>query len=92
MSDGTQPAIEGTCDPRFESIRAAFRRNFAENAEVGAAVCVTVGGQTVVDLWGGVADPATGRPWTRDTIGVVWSCTKGRSPRGGSWFAPSTPG
>jgi CubicO group peptidase (beta-lactamase class C family) len=78
MSDGTaKPAIEGTCDPRFESVRAAFERNFAERAEVGAAVCVTVGGETVVDLWGGVADPATGRAWARDTIGVVWSCTKG---------------
>jgi CubicO group peptidase (beta-lactamase class C family) len=77
MTGGTQPAIEGTCDPRFESIRTAFQRNFAERGEVGAAVCVTVGGKTAVDLWGGVADPATGRPWTRDTVGVVWSCTKG---------------
>src|SRR5438094_8868615 len=71
MSDGT------TCDPLFGAVREEFERNFAERREVGASVCVTVDGETVVDLWGGVADPATGRAWERDTIGVVWSCTKG---------------
>ncbi len=69
--------IAGVCDPRFALVREEFERNFAEREEVGASVCVTVDGETVVDLWGGVADPATGRAWERDTIGVVWSCTKG---------------
>jgi CubicO group peptidase (beta-lactamase class C family) len=67
----------GTCNARFEAVRAQFERNFAERGEIGASVCVTVDGETVVDLWGGVADPRTGRVWDRDTIGVVWSCTKG---------------
>ena len=67
----------GACDPRFEAVREAFERNFDERDEVGAAVCVTLDGETVVDLWGGSADPATGRAWERDTIGVIWSCTKG---------------
>jgi CubicO group peptidase (beta-lactamase class C family) len=58
-------------------VQEEFERNLAERGEVGAAVCVVVDGETVVDLWGGVADPATGRGWERDTIGVVWSCTKG---------------
>ncbi len=31
----------------------------------------------VVDLWGGIADPDTGRPWTMDTLTVVFSCSKG---------------
>src|SRR3954451_16003291 len=69
--------ISGSCDPAFQAVRDEFARNLAERDEVGASVCVTVGGETVVDLWGGVADPATGRAWERDTIGVVWSCTKG---------------
>src|SRR5213593_4789193 len=64
-------------EPQFAGVRDAFEKNFAERDEVGASVCVTVDGDTVVDLWGGVADPATGRPWDRDTVGVVWSCTKG---------------
>src|SRR6478736_2119430 len=67
----------GICDKRFGAVREAFERNFAERGEVGAAVCVTLDGETVVDLWGGIADPGTGRAWDRDTIGVVWSCTKG---------------
>ena len=67
----------GKCDPRFAAVREAFERNFAERGEVGASVCVTLDGDTVVDLWGGIADPAVGRAWERDTIGVVWSCTKG---------------
>ncbi|HKT03898.1 MAG TPA: serine hydrolase domain-containing protein [Rugosimonospora sp.] len=70
-------AIDGTCDPRFARVRDEFERNFAERGEVGASVCVTVDGQTVVDLWGGVADPGTGRAWDTDTIGHVWSATKG---------------
>ena len=31
----------------------------------------------LVDLWGGVADRRTGRPWEHDTIAVVFSVTKG---------------
>jgi CubicO group peptidase (beta-lactamase class C family) len=58
-------------------IRDEFERNFAERGEVGASVCVTIEGETVVDLWGGMADPLNERAWDRDTIGVVWSCTKG---------------
>ncbi|MGQ0805741.1 MAG: serine hydrolase domain-containing protein [Actinomycetota bacterium] len=69
--------VEGTCDERFAGVREEFERNLAERGEVGAAACVTVDGETVVDLWGGVADPATGREWERDTIGLVFSCTKG---------------
>jgi CubicO group peptidase (beta-lactamase class C family) len=34
-------------------------------------------GATVVDVWGGAADPEAGRPWERDTISVVHSSTKG---------------
>lgn len=70
-------SIEGTCETRFAQVREEFERNFAERDEVGASVCATVEGETVVDLWGGSADPASGRPWAQDTIGNVWSCTKG---------------
>src|SRR5256886_14349652 len=70
-------SIEGTCAPRFAAVREEFARNFAERGEVGASVCVTLDEETVVDLWGGLAEPDAGRPWTRDTIGHVWSATKG---------------
>jgi len=68
---------QGTCRPGFERVAEAFERNLEEKGEIGASVCLTVGGETVVDLWGGVADPKTQAPWTRDTVSIVFSCTKG---------------
>ncbi len=68
---------EGVCKPGFERVAEAFGKNFDQNGEIGGSVCLTVGGETVVDLWGGVADPKTQKPWTRDTVSVVYSCTKG---------------
>ena len=69
--------VDGTCKKGFERVAEAFQKNFAEHGEVGASVCLAVGGETVVDLWGGAADPKTGMPWARDTVGIVFSCTKG---------------
>lgn len=69
--------VQGFCDPRFRTVRDEFERNFADRGEVGASVCVLLDGAPVVDLWGGVADRRTARPWQRDTIGLVLSCTKG---------------
>ena len=68
---------EGTCKPGFERVAEAFAKNFDSKGEVGASVCLAVKGETVVDLWGGVADQKTGTPWTRDTVSIVFSCTKG---------------
>jgi CubicO group peptidase (beta-lactamase class C family) len=70
-------AMQGVCDAAFRIVGEEFERNFAERGEVGASVCVMVEGRTVVDLWGGVADRHTRRPWERNTIGLVWSSTKG---------------
>jgi CubicO group peptidase (beta-lactamase class C family) len=69
--------VEGRCDPKFDGVLQAFVANFEQRGEVGASVCVTLDGECVVDLWGGLADPKTNRPWREDTICVVYSCTKG---------------
>jgi len=69
--------VQGYCDDRFASVAAKFGRNFAERGEVGASVSVTVGGETVVDLWGGHADPERSQPWEKDTIVNFQSSTKG---------------
>ena len=68
--------IQGHCDPQFERVRTEFERNFAERGEVGASVCLSVDGETKVDLWGGMADPDTGEAWQEDTVSIVFSCTK----------------
>ncbi|MEV8503358.1 serine hydrolase domain-containing protein [Actinoplanes sp. NPDC051475] len=61
---------------RFPDVRAAFCENLASGTDVGASFCVTVEGETVVDLWGGFADEARTRPWRQDTIVGVYSTTK----------------
>jgi len=68
---------EGVCRPGFERVAEAFKENFDRKGEIGASVCLTVGGETVVDLWDGLADRKTQAPWTRDTVSIVFSCTKG---------------
>src|SRR5690349_14858649 len=70
-------AIDGWTAPGFEPVRAAFEQNFAAGLEVGGAFSAYHRGQQVVDLWGGIADEKTGRPWERDTIIGVFSTTKG---------------
>ncbi|MGW1543046.1 serine hydrolase domain-containing protein [Streptomyces sp. NPDC002309] len=72
-----EPQIHGHCDARFTAVRSAFEENFRERQELGAAVTVVADGVTVVDLWGGWADPARTRPWERDTLVNVWSTSKG---------------
>ncbi|MGN6516028.1 MAG: serine hydrolase domain-containing protein [Rhizomicrobium sp.] len=69
--------INGFCDSRFRELLDIFAENFETRGEVGASVCVTVDGKTVVDLWGG--NRADGSRWERDTVCVVFSCTKGAS-------------
>ena len=69
--------IGGWVEASFEPVIDAFAANFDERGEVGAAVCVYVDGEPVVDLWGGLADATTGRPWTADTVVLVYSSTKG---------------
>jgi CubicO group peptidase (beta-lactamase class C family) len=69
--------IEGRCDERFAELGHEFERNFTERGELGASLCVMLGGTPVVDLWGGIADPVRGTAWQRDTVSIVFSCTKG---------------
>lgn len=70
--------IEGQYDPKFKGVYEAFVENFESRDEVGASVAITLEGKTVVDLWGGRKSRG-GDPWTRDTVSIVFSCTKGAS-------------
>jgi CubicO group peptidase (beta-lactamase class C family) len=69
-------SVQGRCAPRFECVRRVFQKSF-DKGEVGAAFAVTLGGEPVVDLFGGFADAARTRPWRRDTIVNVYSTTTG---------------
>ncbi|MGQ3383221.1 serine hydrolase domain-containing protein [Glutamicibacter sp. TV12E] len=66
----------GYVAPGYESVREQFDVNLA-SVEIGAAFAVYHHGQPVVDLWGGIADAATERPWNRNTSTVIFSGSKG---------------
>jgi CubicO group peptidase (beta-lactamase class C family) len=69
--------IEGYVAPGFDRIADAFAKNFEDGCDVGAAFAAYRDGEALVDLWGGYADRAGGRPWRRDTLQLIFSGTKG---------------
>ncbi len=69
--------VKGDVDEGYGPVADAFRRNFAERGEVGAACAVFKGGSKVVDLWGGYRNGETRTPWDEDTLVTVFSTTKG---------------
>ncbi|HEY9479321.1 MAG TPA: serine hydrolase domain-containing protein [Gemmatimonadaceae bacterium] len=69
--------VDGLVAPGFEEVRSEFERNLAERGEIGAAVAAYWRGEKVVDLWGGRRAPTGDAPWSRDTMVVVMSTTKG---------------
>ena len=69
--------VQGSCDPRFARVQQEFEQAFERGDELGASVCVTLEGETVVDLWAGFADEARTRAWEHDTLVNVYSTTKG---------------
>jgi CubicO group peptidase (beta-lactamase class C family) len=68
--------FDGSVAPGFDAVTDAFEGNFAELGEIGAAVAVYHRGRLVVDLAAG-SDPVRGRPFTRESLMMVASCTKG---------------
>jgi CubicO group peptidase (beta-lactamase class C family) len=76
MNRPPSPA-QGSFADGFEEVAATFADQLRSGEEVGAALSVYRRGEPVVDLWGGLADVARGRPWQRDTRIVVFSVSKG---------------
>ena len=69
--------ISGDAEEGYGRVADAFRRNFAEDREIGAACAVYRDGHKVVDLWGGYRDGKRKLPWQGDTLVTVFSTTKG---------------
>ncbi|HSV54272.1 MAG TPA: serine hydrolase domain-containing protein [Burkholderiaceae bacterium] len=77
---GNGAKINGFVAPQYQGVFDAFVANFDARGEIGASVAVTVNGASVVEAWGGYADALSATPsqaWNRDTVSVVFSCTKG---------------
>lgn len=68
--------VKGHYSLEFETVRDTFAALFEDRQERGAALCVQVNGETVVDLWGGTSDKDGTEAWHSDTLVNLFSCTK----------------
>lgn len=76
--------IGGVCPPKFAAVKDAFAGNFAAApsglpnsfSERGARFSVVIEGETVVDLWGGVADRDGVRAFDDTTLTPIFSTGK----------------
>ena len=66
--------VHGFCADEFAPVRDAFAAELASGAELGGSICLTVDGETVVDLWGGYADIDRTVAWRDDTLVNVARC------------------
>jgi CubicO group peptidase (beta-lactamase class C family) len=73
---GAMTSYGGSVDSGWEAVEEAFRRNFDEGEEIGAAVSMYHRGRQVVNLWGGSFDGGDA-PYDDSTLQVVFSTTKG---------------
>lgn len=72
--------IHGSAVPAFRPVWDAFVKNFTDRNEIGASLAISHKGVPVLEAWGGFADAAAAQPlqpWRRDTVSLVFSCTKG---------------
>ncbi|MEY4165649.1 MAG: hypothetical protein RL419_1491 [Actinomycetota bacterium] len=69
--------ITGSVAAGWEPVRDVFVENFASQGEVGAAVSIFHRGECVVDLIGGFTDKSDAVPYSKDTLQLVFSTTKG---------------
>ena len=73
---GSAATVSGDSDAKFDRVRDVLSTLLSDGREVGCSVCVYVDGQKVVDLWGGLADPKSGRAWDQNTIVSTFSVSK----------------
>src|SRR3954454_3533421 len=71
------PDVEGEVAPGFEPVRDALAASLASGGDVGASLCVHVGGEKVVDVWGGAFEGDGTGTYGPDTLQIVYSTTKG---------------
>ena len=76
MATMTTPATVAMDPARLDAVARLFHQQIADGLHPGAGLAVYRYGSPVLDLVGGVADAATGRPVTAETMFVLFSSTK----------------
>ena len=74
---GEAVRLHGDVETGYEPVADVFLENFRSRGDLGSACAVYVGPRRVVDVWAGVADARSGRPWDAETAAVIFSCSKG---------------
>ncbi|CAF1264376.1 unnamed protein product [Adineta steineri] len=69
--------VHGIVAPAWENVRAVFEQNIIDELDLGASLCVYHRGQCVVDLSGGWKDVEKTKPYTPETLQIVYSTSKG---------------
>jgi CubicO group peptidase (beta-lactamase class C family) len=67
--------VQGRWDHRFQPLVDTWAALVGDGRDRGH-VAVAIDGAVVVDAWGGLADPVSGRPWSADTLACCFSVTK----------------
>jgi CubicO group peptidase (beta-lactamase class C family) len=74
---GSRFPVRGSYEAAFRPMVDAFKENFAQEDETGAACSVVIDGKTVVDIWGGYRDGARTDPWDAASTVCMMSVAKG---------------
>lgn len=69
--------IRGEVASGLESVAEAFESAFEGKPDMGASLSIHIEGEEVVNLWAGQSRIADKARWEKDTLGVIFSCTKG---------------
>ena len=75
--DGRAFPVAGRYEERFAPVVEAFIDNYRQENELGSAVSLVVGGEKVVDVWGGWFDVGREREWEQETLVCMMSVAKG---------------
>lgn len=73
----TKLRINGKVDKDWKFVRDLFEDNFLQDRDLGASVAIYYQGKLVVDLWGGWFNESKTKPYTKDTLQMIFSTTKG---------------
>ena len=58
-------------------VKPLFQENFEKFGELGAAISIWQNGKELLELHGGFRGARREQPWTKDTLVLIWSATKG---------------
>lgn len=72
-ANSTPVQVQGHVAPGFEPVKKLFEDNFRKGADTNAQLCVYVGEEKVIDLWGSVD---SNLEYDGDTLTTVFSSTK----------------